>query len=227
MKVIVLAAAVGLASASNILPRAPAAPKDLCCFTLTASAEGLGSAIVEEDTIGQNRIYSTYPDGYYCINPAEPGKLYDQGGRTCIISKITQQFQCTQGLTTEVDFTVNTDGDFQADGSDRFLACLAGGNGNNADGSYLIYSNTRPVGYADKCLEINLSTTGNKCAAPAPVEPTYGNTTTTVVAEPTYEKPTIPIYGPETTTTAVTPPKYEQPTIPIYGPETTDRKSVV
>lgn len=189
MKVIILAAAVGLASASNILPRAPAAPKDLCCFTLTANAEGLGSAIVEEDTIGQNRIYSTYPDGYYCISPAEPGKLYDQGGRTCIISKITQQFQCTQGLTTEVDFTVNADGDFQADGSDRFLACLAGGNGNNADGSYLIYSNTRPVGYADKCLEINLSTTGNKCAAEAPVEPTHGNTTT------------IPIYDPETTTT--------------------------
>lgn len=207
MMLTILAAAVGIASASQILPRAPAAPEGLCCFTLTASADGIGGAIVEEDTIGQNRVYSTYPDGYYCINPAEPGKLYDQGGRTCIISKTSQQFQCTQGLTTEVDFTVNLKGDFQADGSDRFWACRAEpGSGNTDDGSYLIYTEQKENPYG--CVPITLSTTDEKCAGhgDGPVsEAPSGSSTTTVSQTPTPEPPlstaeeskytSIPVYG--------------------------------
>lgn len=201
MKFTILAAAVCVASASQILPRAPAAPEGLCCFTITAMAAGIGGAVIEEDTIGQNRVYSTYPDGYYCINPAEPGKLYDQGGRTCIISKTSQQFQCTQGLTTEVDFTVSDDGDFQADGSDRFWACRTDpeSNGNTADGSYLIYTTQKENPYG--CVPITLSTTGNKCAGhgEGPVsEAPSSSSITTVSQTSTAEESkstSVPVYG--------------------------------
>lgn len=177
MRYALIFAACGIAHASRILPRAPPAPEGKCCFSLGASAPGLGSAVVEEDTIGQNRVYSSYPDGFYCMDPAEPGKLYDSIGHTCIISNISKQFQCTLGLTSPVAFTVSDEGAFLAGGSNDFYACKASGPGD--DGSYLIYADSKEDTYG--CVPITLATTDDKCAggeeAPVLSEAPYVNNT--------------------------------------------------
>ncbi|KAL5348533.1 hypothetical protein ACLOAV_005949 [Pseudogymnoascus australis] len=162
MKVIIASTlTVGLATA--LMPRAPSAPPGYCCFTLTAANPTLGSDIVEEDTIGQNRVFSNYPDGAYCINPADKGKLYDSLGHTCIISQTTQRFQCTQGIRSQNKFVVGGNGDFFVDDSNDFWACPSQGPGE--EGGYEIFAE----GKADTtgCVPITMASTGDKCAPPA------------------------------------------------------------
>ncbi|OBT54810.1 hypothetical protein VE04_04073 [Pseudogymnoascus sp. 24MN13] len=162
MKVIIASTlTVGLATA--LMPRAPSAPPGYCCFTLTAANPTLGSDIVEEDTIGQNRVFSNYPDGAYCINPADEGKLYDSLGHTCIISQTTQRFQCTQGIRSQNKFVVGGNGDFFVDESNDFWACPSQGPGN--DGGYEIFAETKVD--TTGCVPITMASTGDKCAPPA------------------------------------------------------------
>jgi len=150
---------ISVVAARQLYPR-QSSPPGMCCFTLTADAPGIGSAIVEEDTIGQNLIFSSYPDGFYCVRPGEPGRLYDSIGNTCIISPATQQFQCTLGLTSPVDFTISSEGHFQADGDNNFYACQR--SGRTDDDSYLIFAAT--LADTTDCIAITLETTGDACA---------------------------------------------------------------
>ncbi|KFY21754.1 hypothetical protein V493_07146 [Pseudogymnoascus sp. VKM F-4281 (FW-2241)] len=201
MKVIIASTlTVGLATA--LMPRAPTAPPGYCCFTLTAANPTLGSDIVEEDTIGQNRVFSNYPDGAYCINPADKGKLYDSLGHTCIISKTTQRFQCTQGIRSQNKFVVGGNGDFFVDESNDFWACPSQGPGEEA--GYEIFAETKED--TTGCVPITMASTGDKCApppgpigtgtgtapgptgtgtAPVPTGTAPGSTGTTVPASPT------------------------------------------
>ncbi|OBT61522.1 hypothetical protein VE03_09132 [Pseudogymnoascus sp. 23342-1-I1] len=162
MKVIIASTlTVGLATA--LMPRAPSAPPGYCCFTLTAANPTLGSDIVEEDTIGQNRVFSNYPDGAYCINPADEGKLYDSLGHTCIISQTTKRFQCTQGIRSQNKFVVGGNGDFFVDESNDFWACPAQGPG--SEGGYEIFAEGKED--TTGCVPITMASTGDKCALPA------------------------------------------------------------
>ncbi|KFY51200.1 hypothetical protein V497_09313 [Pseudogymnoascus sp. VKM F-4516 (FW-969)] len=162
MKVIIASTlTVGLATA--LMPRAPSAPPGYCCFTLTAANPTLGSDIVEEDTIGQNRIFSSYPDGAYCINPADQGKLYDSLGHTCIISQTTQRFQCTQGIRSQNKFVVGGNGDFFVDDSNDFWACPAKGPGK--EGGYEIFAEAKVD--TTGCVPITMASTKDACAPPA------------------------------------------------------------
>ncbi|ELR10742.1 hypothetical protein VC83_06266 [Pseudogymnoascus destructans] len=180
MKVII-ASTLTLGLATALMPRAPSAPPGYCCFTLTAANPSLGSDIVEEDTIGQNRVFSNYPDGAYCINPADEGKLYDSLGHTCIISHTTQRFQCTQGIRSQNKFVVSGNGDFFVDESNDFWACPSQGPGN--EGGYEIFAETKED--TTGCVPITMASTGDKCAPPAgPIGTALGSTGTTVPASP-------------------------------------------
>ena len=188
MKVIIASTlTVGLATA--LMPRAPSAPPGYCCFTLTAANPTLGSDVVEEDTIGQNRVFSSYPDGAYCINPADKGKLYDSLGHTCIISQTTQRFQCTQGIRSQNKFVVGGNGDFFVDESNAFWACPSEGPGE--EGGYEIFAETKED--TTGCVPITMASTGDACAPPAgPISSGTGTAPVPTGTAPSSTSTTVP-----------------------------------
>ncbi|KAI9744007.1 MAG: hypothetical protein M1818_002741 [Claussenomyces sp. TS43310] len=131
-----------------------------CCFELLAQSPTLNGT-VEEDTIGENRVRSAYPDGNYCVSEYFKG-LRDVDGHTCLISPSSQRFECYgNGIATNTSFTINPSGNLMHDGSPHWLACPSGGQ--VSDGSYYIFSDklSNPKG----CVNVTLLTGGYSCAA--------------------------------------------------------------
>lgn len=138
---------------AHVLPREPAG----CCFQLKASGGQHGT--IGQLSDGQNRIGGGLSPATYCI---DNGGLTDSSGRGCILTPPTTQFQCDQGAKPTTGFAITDKGELQHSGSGMFYACPA------SDGVYNIY--TEPVKNQPKCVEIKLSTSQGKCAAPAPAK---------------------------------------------------------
>lgn len=150
MKTVLPLVAFGAGAAAAVLRR------ELPC-TFVMSAIGSPNGTIEEDTIGENRIGGSYPPGSYSI---VAHVLTDAENRTCQIYPSTLQFECSQASTGSTNFSLANDGSLLHDGSSTWLACLAGGPGE--DGSYNIFSHakTNPTG----CQQVTLLTGGFSCA---------------------------------------------------------------
>ncbi|TVY29556.1 hypothetical protein LHYA1_G000990 [Lachnellula hyalina] len=127
-----------------------------CNFFMVAIG-GLNGTI-SQDAVGEPRVGGTFPQASFLI---AHGTLTDSLNHTCLISPMTHQLQCTQGLPgSEFKFSDN----FLVlhdETNANWLACPAPGPGQ--DGSYNIYSSQK----ADStgCHAIKLQAGSFGCAA--------------------------------------------------------------
>jgi hypothetical protein len=145
--------ALGLCAAAALIPR-QATP---CTFYISAVGEPNGTIV--EDTIGENRIGGSYPQGVYYMNNSH--SLFDSLNHNCLIWPSTLQFQCTQGAAGLTNFTLADDGNLMHDASEKWFACPAAGPGN--DGSYNIFSDA--LQNTTGCESVTLRTGSFSCAA--------------------------------------------------------------
>jgi hypothetical protein len=122
----------GLCASAAVVPRQTTP----CSFSMTTVGPPNGSIV--EDTIGENRIGGTYPQGIYTISAHN---LTDSLGHKCLIYPSTSQFQCTQGTNGASNFSLADDGSLLFDGKAQWWACPATGPGN--DGSFNIFADTK------------------------------------------------------------------------------------
>jgi hypothetical protein len=144
--------ALGLCASAASVPR-QITP---CTFSMTAVGEPNGTIV--EDTIGENRIGGSYPQGIYYMNGHS---LFDSLNHNCLIYPATFQFQCMQGATGTTNFTLADDGNLMHDASEKWFACPATGPGN--DGSYNIFSDA--LQDTTGCESVTLRTGGFSCSA--------------------------------------------------------------
>jgi hypothetical protein len=159
-----------------VLPRQAS---DQCCFTLYGQSPTLNST-TDEDTIGENRLNSTFPHGSYCVSVSAPQKLSDSRGHTCLIYLSNKQFQCTSGIPSTTNFTLADNNLLLHDGSQNWYACPAPGPG--SDGSYNLFSDD--LDSHDGCIAVTLLAGGFTCAAlgrPSSTELSAKPTSTTTV----------------------------------------------
>jgi hypothetical protein len=135
-----------------ILPRQ--AP---CSFVMNAVSPVVNGSVVE-DTIGENRIGGTYPQGNYYITN---GSLVDGLGHSCVIISVSYQFQCFASTIGASDFSFADDGNLLQGGNENFFACPAPGPGD--DGSYNIFG--AALANTTGCAPITLRTGGFNCTA--------------------------------------------------------------
>ncbi|KAL9618380.1 MAG: hypothetical protein Q9160_006888 [Pyrenula sp. 1 TL-2023] len=133
----------------------PLIPRTSCCFKLTAAGGATGPVGQLPD--GQNRVGGNYPNGTYCI---DNGEITDGGGRGCILTPPTTQFQCDSGAKPTGNLGINCDGTVTHDSGDsKFYACDSGSGLN-------IYTQISPA--QTGCKEITLHADGCAPACPAP-----------------------------------------------------------
>lgn len=141
---------LALQASAAVLPR-----QTPCIFVM--NAVGAPNGTIKEDTIGENRIGGTYPQGSYIITAYT---LTDAVGHNCLIYPNTLQFECAQGMSGTTNFSLADNGDLLHDGSANWLACPATGPGD--DGSYNIFSDQKYD--TAGCETVTLVTGGFSCA---------------------------------------------------------------
>lgn len=190
MKYALTLAALALGASATVSDRATST----CCFT--ATAQGGENDKVEEDTIGELRISSSYQNADLCVDGSS---IVDSAGHHCIIYPGTQQFQCIQGTIPGLEnITLGDNSDLLHNGDQNWLACPADGPG--TDGGYNIFSNNLSSNTTG-CKQVTILTGGFSCAAMG------SNTTSSTTAESSSAAATstnLPVASPSVSTTLST-----------------------
>ncbi|KAL4894387.1 ubiquitin 3 binding protein But2 C-terminal domain-containing protein [Aspergillus ambiguus] len=141
-----------------------------CCFHLTAS--GGSSGAVGQLSDGQNRIGdSTLSAAQFCIS--SKGSITDSNGRGCIMTPPTSQFQCDQGATPDLGFSISPSGMLEFHGSSNFIACDTGQNG----GMNIFVTPSSALG---KCETVQLKADTCFTSTPSPTSSTSRSCSTTL-----------------------------------------------
>ena len=115
-----------------------------CTFPMTAVSDP-GDGPFVNAPIGESHIGGPNEQGVYCLSPPS---LSDSQGRNCVVDPSSAQFYCSQDTRGNAHFSVATDGNLLHNGDAKWLACP------DADGSYAIYTNTKPDTTSCKTITI-------------------------------------------------------------------------
>jgi hypothetical protein len=178
-----------LSASAAVIHRQAPSDSGVCSFVIGAVGSVNGSVV--QDTIGENRVGGTYPQGNYYISN---GSLIDSLHHNCVILTGTSQFQCISGNSGASNFSIADDGNLLQDGIENWFACPASGPGD--DGSYNIFGDA--LTSTSACQPITLRSGGFNCTAlgrpPA--------STSSATSLPTHDASTISSASVSTTSSA-------------------------